>query len=83
MLNNDALSLIHCELIEMMPGWTYTMSCSALAKRWTSKCTWISERDGWRHIYLADRSGKDVQAVGSGYRGSDYDVIQLLHVNRT
>ncbi len=34
---------------------------------------WISERDGWRHLYLADRSGKEFKLLTAG----DYDVIHL------
>ena len=39
--------------------------------------TWLSERDGWRHLYLASRTGGDVQLVTPG----DYDVINLEHVD--
>lgn len=39
--------------------------------------TWISERDGWRHLYLASRSGGELQQVTSG----KFDVIELLHVD--
>ncbi len=39
--------------------------------------TWLSERDGWRHVYLVSRSGKKVRLVTPG----DYDVIELLHVD--
>ncbi len=39
--------------------------------------TWISERDGWRHVYLADRSGESVRLVTPG----EYDAVELLHVD--
>ena len=39
--------------------------------------TWISERDGWRHIYVVSRSGSDITQVTTG----DFDVIRLLHVD--
>ncbi len=39
--------------------------------------TWISERDGWRHVYTVSRSGKEIRLVTPG----DYDVINLLHVD--
>ncbi len=39
--------------------------------------TWISERDGWRHVYFVSRSGDDVRLVTPG----DFDVIRLLHVD--
>ncbi|MEW6211252.1 MAG: DPP IV N-terminal domain-containing protein [Acidobacteriota bacterium] len=32
---------------------------------------WASERDGWRHIYLVSRDGKDTRCITEG----DYDVI--------
>ncbi len=39
--------------------------------------TWISERDGWRHIYLASRSGDDIRLITPG----NFDVIELLQVD--
>ncbi len=39
--------------------------------------TWLSERDGWRHVYLAPRSGGESVLVTPG----EFDVIQLLHVD--
>jgi dipeptidyl-peptidase-4 len=39
--------------------------------------TWLSERDGWRHVYLVSRSGEEIRLVTPG----DYDVIELLHVD--
>ena len=37
---------------------------------------WFSEKDGWRHLYRVDLTGKETLiTVG------DYDVINLLHVN--
>lgn len=40
--------------------------------------TWISERDGWRHVYLVSRDGT-ICRVTSG----DFDVIHLLPVANT
>ncbi len=39
--------------------------------------TWLSERDGWRHLYLVARSGHEVRLVTSG----DYDVTSLVHID--
>jgi len=39
--------------------------------------TWVSERDGWRHLYLGSRSGDELKLVTSGR----YDVIRLLKVD--
>jgi dipeptidyl-peptidase-4 len=38
---------------------------------------WVSERDGWRHLYLASRDGKTVRRVTSGA----FDVIRVLHID--
>lgn len=38
------------------------------------KCfTWISEKSGWRHIYLVSRDGKEIRQVTRG----NYDVISI------
>ena len=39
--------------------------------------TWISERDGWRHVYLGSRDGGEIKLLTAG----DYDVIELLQVD--
>ena len=39
--------------------------------------TWISERDGWRHVYIASLDGGELKQVTRG----DFDVIELLHVD--
>lgn len=39
--------------------------------------TWISDRDGWRHIYLVSRDGKKTTCLTPG----DFDVIRLLRVD--
>ena len=41
------------------------------------KMVWISEQDGWRHLFTMDRSGKNQKLVTRG----DYDVIQPLLVD--
>ena len=40
--------------------------------------TWISEKDGWRHVYLVDAQTGAMQLVTPG----DYDVIELLRVTK-
>lgn len=39
--------------------------------------TWISERDGWRHLYLASRDGATVRRVTCGA----FDVIRVVRVD--
>jgi dipeptidyl-peptidase-4 len=41
--------------------------------------TWISERDGWRHVYLVSADGQQLRLITPG----DFDVIELLHVDAT
>lgn len=41
------------------------------------KFSWVSERDGWRHVYIVSRSGKQIKPVTPG----NYDVIQVLKVD--
>jgi len=39
--------------------------------------TWVSERDGWRHAYLAARTGSGISLVTPG----EYDVIDIQHID--
>ena len=39
--------------------------------------TWLSERDGWRHLYRISRDGKDVRLVTPG----DFDIIKVDHID--
>ncbi len=39
--------------------------------------TWVSERDGWRHVYLISRSGQNVRCITSG----DYDILNIQCVD--
>jgi len=42
-----------------------------------AKFTWVSERDGWRHVYVADRSGQNQRPVTKG----DFDAISVEAVD--
>jgi dipeptidyl-peptidase-4 len=39
--------------------------------------TWLSERDGWRHLYRVSRDGQDVQLITPG----DFDIIKVDHID--
>jgi dipeptidyl-peptidase-4 len=39
--------------------------------------TWVSERDGWSHVYLVSRDGGDVRCLTKG----EYDVVSLEGIN--
>ncbi|MCK5076899.1 MAG: S9 family peptidase, partial [Calditrichia bacterium] len=48
--------------------------------KWLSKgkeFTWVSERDGWRHVYLVSRDGKKVKLLTKG----NYDVISIEKID--
>jgi dipeptidyl-peptidase-4 len=50
--------------------------------RWLRKATaflWLSERDGWRHIYRVDWGGKSIKLLTPG----DFDVIRLLEADES
>lgn len=40
--------------------------------------TWISERDGWRHLYLVSRNGRKINLLTPG----DYDVISVQEIDK-
>ena len=42
-----------------------------------NKFAWISDRDGWRHVYIVSRDGRKVTLATPG----DYDVIKLLKID--
>ncbi len=39
--------------------------------------TWVSERDGWRHLYFLSRDGTSITLVTPG----DYDVVSIQHID--
>jgi dipeptidyl-peptidase-4 len=39
--------------------------------------TWLSERDGWRHLYRVSRDGKDVRLVTPG----EFDIISVENID--
>ncbi len=42
------------------------------------KFTWKSERNGWQHVYIYTRSGKEIGSITSG----QFDVLSLLGVDK-
>jgi len=39
--------------------------------------TWLSERDGWRHLYRISRDGEDVKLITTG----EFDIINIEHID--
>ena len=42
-----------------------------------NRFTWVSERDGWRHAYLVERSGSETQLITRG----DFDILSVARVD--
>jgi dipeptidyl-peptidase-4 len=38
--------------------------------------TWVSERDGWRHLYLVSRDGSEITCLTPG----EFDIIKFKHI---
>lgn len=39
--------------------------------------TWVSERDGYRHVYIADRETGELETVTDG----DYDIVSIANID--
>jgi len=39
--------------------------------------TWLSERDGWRHLYTVSRNGKNIRLVTPG----EFDILKVDHID--
>jgi len=39
--------------------------------------TWLSERDGWRHLYAISRDGKEIRLITPG----EWDIISIQHID--
>ena len=39
--------------------------------------TWLSERDGWRHLFAISRDGKDIRLLTPG----EFDIISIQHID--
>ncbi|MBA3318574.1 MAG: DPP IV N-terminal domain-containing protein, partial [Gemmatimonadales bacterium] len=39
--------------------------------------TWVSERDGWKHVYVVSRDGKQIRPVTKG----DFDVLDIQGID--
>jgi dipeptidyl-peptidase-4 len=77
MLADAATGKVRKVLTERDGAW---VDLRADAVAWVEKesaFTWLSERDGWRHLYLASRDGVTLRRV----TGGEFDVIRVLHVD--
>ena len=63
-------------LIEQDEAWVYA-SNEIYWKDNYNKFTWISDRDGWRHVYSYSSDGKNLKLITPG----EFDVIKLLRMD--
>ena len=65
MLGDAATGQVRSVLVERDSAWTDVVN----DLRWVDggkSFTWISERDGWRHLYVVSRDGKKLRLVTKG-----------------
>ncbi len=77
MLADARTGKVHTILTETDEAWV-DLRVSDL--RWLSggkSFTWISERDGWRHLYIVSRDGREVRLVTPG----DFDITSVDNVD--
>jgi dipeptidyl-peptidase-4 len=77
MLADAKTGAVRTVLTEKDDGWTdVTMS----SMRWLEegkRFLWMSERDGWQHVYSVSRNGSDAKLITPG----DFDVVSIQSVD--
>ncbi len=76
LLGNATTGVIDTILIERDDAWLDVVE----DLEWLddgARFTWVSERDGWRHVYLISRSGSEVTLITRG----DYDVVSVEEID--
>ncbi len=73
MLGSAASGKTRTVLVEHDSAWIDVQDQGLLWFKDGKAFTWISERDGWRHVYIVDREGGKVRQLTHGA----FDVIQI------
>ena len=76
MLADAATGAVRTVLDERDPAWVEVVD----DMKWIEggrRFTWVSEKDGWRHLYVVDRDGGEPRLATPGA----FDVIDLVRVN--
>lgn len=76
MIANPRTGATRVTLTETDAAWLENVNPFRWAGR-TNGFVWLSERDGWRHAYLADAEGKRFSRI----TGGDFDVIDVEAVD--
>jgi dipeptidyl-peptidase-4 len=76
MLGNAADGSVQTVLVERDDAWLDVHD----DLKWLDngeRFTWLSERDGWRHLYLISRDGRDVKLLTPG----DFDIVSIQSID--
>ena len=76
MLGDAASGRVHTVLTERDSAWVDVVD----DLRWLDtdrRFTWVSERSGWRHVYVVSRDGATIRPVTSG----NFDVERVLQID--
>jgi len=76
LLADAATGAVRTALVERDSAWLDVVD-DVLWLGGNARFLWVSERDGWRHVYLVSRDGKTVQVVTPGA----FDVIGVAGVD--
>jgi dipeptidyl-peptidase-4 len=76
MLVDAASSEVSTLLVEQDKAWLDVVD-DLLWMDEGSRFTWLSERDGWRHLYIGNRSDGALQLVSPG----DYEIVSIAHID--
>ncbi len=77
LLAEVATGKVHTVLTERDGAWVNLHDDAGTLVEKGEAFTWISERDGWRHLYLVSRDGSTVRRVTS----FPFDVIRVVHLD--
>jgi dipeptidyl-peptidase-4 len=79
MIADAATGAVKPILVEKDDAWIELMMARI---RWIDngkRFLWISERDGWQHVYTISRDGSDVKLITKG----DFDVVNVAGMDET
>jgi len=76
MLGNARTGSVRAIMADSDPAWVHVVT----DLHWLSDgkyFTWVSEKDGWRHVYIVSRSGDEMKLITPG----EFDVESILRID--
>jgi dipeptidyl-peptidase-4 len=77
MLADTATGQVRTVMIDRDGAWVDLADDAGLWLESGKAFSWVSERDGWRHLYVAARDGSSIRRVTTGA----FDVVKVLSVD--